>query len=365
MRADRLAMAAPRYAVGVLVAAVGAAACDNSNGATALSGTPTDGGVLDGASDATAWRDAPSMAEVTGAQASDMASTQSVQSDETEASVPQVASFAWLRFANWSPDSPSVDFCVAPHGTAAFIGPIFSSILGDSGSPAATLEADAGAPGEFPLVSAYVPMAPATYDVRAVVLGAANCAAAVAPDATGLPPAAAGAYVTVALVGEAQPAGGAPSLRFALFHDDLAPGSSTSVQVRFINASPSVAQADFGTGAVPSFKPLFLGVPFGQASTPLEAQIPDAAAPLVDSNGYVSISAPSGSGVTLSAYPSTANALLQESGAVPAARRAAWAPAARNVITVVLVGETSPGAQSSLLQCVDNAGLTGSLSDCK
>ncbi len=32
-----------------------------------------------------------------------------------------------LRFANWSPDAPAADFCIAPHGTTAFQGPLLAS----------------------------------------------------------------------------------------------------------------------------------------------------------------------------------------------------------------------------------------------
>src|ERR1700722_7569004 len=40
---------------------------------------------------------------------------------EPEGGTPTLA---LLRAANWSADSPSVDFCLAPHGTGAFRGPI-------------------------------------------------------------------------------------------------------------------------------------------------------------------------------------------------------------------------------------------------
>src|SRR6202030_1440041 len=50
---------------------------------------------------------------------------------------PPPLPFALVRVANWSPDAPGVDFCLAPHGTTAFVGPLLGtqSALLDAAAP--------------------------------------------------------------------------------------------------------------------------------------------------------------------------------------------------------------------------------------
>ena len=247
-----------------------------------------------------------------------------------------------VRFANWSPDSPAVDVCVAPHGTTAFMGPVVAGL--DTAADSAVV----GLP--FPNASAYVDLSPGQYDARFVVAGATSCATGVGADATALPTLKAGSVTTMALVGEASPSGGDPGLQTVALSDDV---SATAVALRFINASPAISPADLGTGKLASsnFVPLFDAVGFGQASKPQDA--PDASAG-VDMFGYRSSEALSN--ITLSAHPS--------GGATDSVSAGGLSAAMGSVLTVTLIGGTSSGIAAQLLVCIDNAGTVGALSNC-
>lgn len=253
---------------------------------------------------------------------------------------------ALLRVANWSPDSPAIDACIAPRGTTVFQGPIAATLaaasLGDAGAAAVS----------FPLVTAYIPVAPGQYDVRFVAAGAGSCAVGIARDATALAALAAGDAATVALLGELSPTGGDPGLRVVGFLDDTS--SNGGVALRVINAAPSLSLVDVGTGNVAKFKPFFLGLPFGQASGKPQALGPDATAPTVNANGYLKMQPLSG--VTLSAHPPNATTDTVVTTGLSAA--------SGSVLTVALVGGTSAGVAARLLECVDNAGTVGPLSNC-
>jgi hypothetical protein len=256
---------------------------------------------------------------------------------------------SFLRVANWSPDAPAVDFCIAPHGTASFRGPIAHALA---------VSRDASAtPLTFPLVSAYEPVDPGAYDVRIVAYGAPNCSVGIRQDTQTLPALAAGAFGTIALVGELQPAGSDQPIEVVAFKDTTTAGSGISV--RFINASPAFGSLDVGKGTMLGFQPFFKGIAFGTASTPQElpmASAPDASTPAVDGNGYMAISKLSNT--TLSARDPT-----QGTDAVTASVTAAGG----SVLTMVFVGgtlATMPPSPPGLLECVDNAGRVGELSSC-
>jgi uncharacterized protein DUF4397 len=263
----------------------------------------------------------------------------SAQDGADSALIPPVV-VSLVRFANWSPDSPAVDACVAPHGTGAFMGPIV-----------APLElADSSATGmSFPTVSAYVDLSPGQYDVRFVVAGAMDCQTGIGPDGT-TPTLIVGSVMTMALLGDSNPMGGDQDLQIAAFSDDI---DTSQVALRFINASPSVPSADFGTGALGSsnFAPLFVNVPFGTASNAQDAV--DAAEP-VDLLGYVSSGALAS--VTLSAHTHGAQ--------VDSVVAMGFSAASGSVVTVALVGVTSSGIPTRLVECVDNAGSANGLSNC-
>jgi hypothetical protein len=333
-------------------------------------GGPAAVSPADAASDALALADgAPSdaaslstTADATGAQSSAGSgvgtdASPSAAEDATAQSV--TAPVSWLRFANWSPDAPGVDFCIASHGTGAFTGPVVAALAAatDAGTDITTSDGGIEQLLAFPLVSAYLPLTPGGYDVRVVVSGATNCNAPIGLDTTNLPVLATNAQTTVALVGEEQPSGGGPGLQLVAFTDDLF-ASTTGIAMRFINASPALAEGDVGKGAEPKFTPYFIGVPFGHASTAIEAQIGDATPPFVDNNGYAAIGAMSEA--TVSVYTTGTESTARS----PYATSSSWVAAAGAVVTVVVIGGTAAGAPLQLLQCADNAATVGVLGDC-
>lgn len=250
-----------------------------------------------------------------------------------------------LRVANWSPGAPAVDACLAPHGTGTFTGPVVAALAASEDASTHALA--------FPSVSAYIEMTPGQYDVRFVVGGATSCAVGVVGDATLLPSVAAGAAETVALMGEANPTGGDAPLRVVGFLDDV---SASAVALRFVNAAPSVPNLDVGMGTLAStnFAALFTGIPFGQHGSAQEAPSTDASMPNVDGNGYVSLKTLSGA--TLSAHAHGASVDLVSTTGVTAT--------SGSVLTIAVVAESSSGAPASLIECVDNSGTVGPLSNC-
>jgi hypothetical protein len=103
---------------------------------------------------------------------------------------PSPMNQAQIRVAHVSPEAPAVDFCLAPHGTASFAGPI----LAGAGRAAGL---------SYGTVSRYFAVDAGDYDVRLVAPGAADCKAPLAglDDFTRLPAVEAGAAVTVATEG--------------------------------------------------------------------------------------------------------------------------------------------------------------------
>jgi len=283
-----------------------------------------------------------------------------------------VAAIAGLRLANFSPNAPLVDFCVAPRGTTAFRGPLLAALAGalaDAGTPV-----DASVPGlGFPQVSAYVITKPGAYDARLVVAGAADCSTGIVPDLTTLPVLGSGGFATVALLGEAQP----PSLELVGLVDDatqsVPDGGSAKLYMRFLHAAPGQPAVDLEldtTGKGP--KPLFHAVPYGRASS-ADASTPDAGLK-VDTNGYLATSALSHStcssinDVTCPQLSVVQTGQEESDGAAPLAT-GTIAAAAGAVITVAFVGDSVPsdggtGAPFAVLECVDNAATVGLFGSC-
>ena len=247
-----------------------------------------------------------------------------------------------------------MDLCLAPHGTKAFEGPLL-------GSRAAQLDdaglVDAGAPAvPFPDVTAYFLVAVGQYDARLVVAGAPDCnSSSIGADATGLPPLATGAAMTVALMGDP---GGTPGLGLVGFLD-ATNASGSNVTIRFINAAPGIASADFGQFFQNvSFIPTFTSVAYGEAGT-VDGLTPDAVAPVSETYAQWQPA----SQATFAATPAsgTSNAMIL-TGEVTLAGGA--------VITMVLVPPppgtvTTSGLPGALLECVDNAGVVGLLGNCQ
>jgi hypothetical protein len=338
----------------VPVAGAGDASVSASGDASVVSDAATLDGPREGPSanvllDGTVSADAGSDSPVQNAgSGSNVDASSEAAASVIDAGPPTVA---LLRIANWSPDSPPVDACTSPHGAAAFSGPVIAALAASS---------DAGAPASlaFPFVSAYLVVAPGQYDVRIVAGGALDCSVGIGPDQTSLPALAAGASETVALVGEASPTGADPPLQLVGLLDDVS--SSAPVAMRCFNAAPALPRIDFGTGtlAAATYKPLFQSVPFGHASNVQEAApTADASVPAVDARGYETIK--SLSNATLSAHLSMAG--------TDAISSAGFYAASGSILTIAIVDGTSAETPPTpkLLECVDNAGTVGSVSNCQ
>ncbi|HEY6460205.1 MAG TPA: DUF4397 domain-containing protein, partial [Polyangiaceae bacterium] len=209
---------------------------------------------------------------------------------------------AFVRLAQTSPDAPSLDVCVAPHGSGAFDGPLLAklaaSLAGDAGA-----SPDAAAAGlAYAQVSAYVPLDPAAYDVRVIAAGSPCASFPLVPDRTDLPALDAGSYTTLLVAGEiAAGDAGAPMALTALLDDSALPGGGALL--RAINAAPGQPLLDFGLGAAATWLPVLTNVAFGAASAqtaPGEGS--------VDANGYVPAAPTGPDGQTFSARVSTTDA---------------------------------------------------------
>jgi hypothetical protein len=354
---------APAFATTAL--ALGAlCACGHSHGATATAdgGALGESGVEMGAAD-----DASTGNDAGGASGGD-------------AALPSVAG---VRLAIWAASPlPAVDFCVAPHGTTAFIGPMLHGLAAqaDSGGD------DAGVVEglTYPLVSSYFSVPVGQYDARVVAAGAGDCRVGVFPDAADAFTVGPGGTETIALLDDDAPDAGALGVRITAFGDDGAGGDLSSVSdadvpvqgrplIRFINASPSEPLVDLGVGLdsnPPSYTTIFLGVAFGQHSTLSETTLTPAD---TDDQGYLSFAS-----ITGKVVPATGTAPAQLTGATFGARRtrtdtmlatATFFGSPGAVITLALVpiasGSTDAGSTGSqILICFDSGGTGGSLSTC-
>ncbi|HEY1694423.1 MAG TPA: DUF4397 domain-containing protein [Polyangiaceae bacterium] len=260
---------------------------------------------------------------------------------------------AFVRIAQASPDAPSLDVCVAPHGSGSFEGPLLAqlavSLAGDAGAPA-----DAAAPGlAYAQVSAYVALDPGAYDVRVVAAGNPCASLPLLPDRTDLPALAAGTYATLLLAGEtATGDAGAPIGLTALFDDATLPGGGALL--RAVNAAPEEPLLDFGLGEAATWLPVLTNVGFGAASAqtaPGEGS--------VDANGYVPAdpTAPGGQAFSARVSSSDAGTNFASAGSVAIDLGA--------IATLVAIGRAGDAAHPpALLVCIDDAPAGGLLADC-
>jgi hypothetical protein len=269
---------------------------------------------------------------------------------EAEASTPTT----YIRFANWSPDAPTAgyDFCLTPHGTTNWQGPVLGTELGDAG-----ILGDGGTSAiQTPWVTAYFGVDPAQYDVAVVAAGATSCASPLTT-ANSLPSLADGAFTTIAILGDTNVSGSDKALYVAAFPDDST-APSGGAALRFINAAPDLAAVDFGTGsnasgASTAFQAVFTNVAFGAAGSQAGSD-----AGTVDSNGYIAVAPVAG--VELSAH-------VSQGGTGDTATASSQSLSAGSITTMVLVngknGETMPPPQ--FLVCTsDGQSSTSLLSPC-
>lgn len=268
---------------------------------------------------------------------------------------------ASLRFANFSPDAPEVDFCVAPHGTTAFQGPLvagLATLLTSQGTAV-----DAGTPGVgYPGVSSYVSVPAVEYDVRMVVAGSPDCSSPLpAMGGMGTLALAPGGFGTIAAVGEASPVASGPPLQIVTLSDDTLPAGSEAgapkLYIRFLHASPVEPALDFAVGSTTEFTQ----VVFGKTSRVIGADAGPDAGPKVDNGGYTTRAAIAPK-TAVNLYPSGMPA------AGPVLARFSAGANTGAILTFVLIGESavvdSGAPPLQLLQCIDNGATTGLTSTC-
>ncbi len=267
------------------------AACGSSNGGNTGGNGGHGGHAAGGAAASSAGAGGTGAAPLAdaatdGGAATDAGASTDAVSDGVDAALGPTL----VRIAHLAPDLPPIDFCVAPHGTGAFQGPL----LGQQANP----DGGGGGSVSYGQIGAYLPVDPGAYDVRLVSGGATSCstgqtdagpdaAAAInAPavaDVTDLGAFLAGAHVTLLVAGVRAPTGGDATLAVKALSDDTSLASAAALRV--VNAIPSLPAADFGFGSFAGgWLPLFTDVPFGAAGTKAG---PSNGAP--DANGYLAL----------------------------------------------------------------------------
>jgi hypothetical protein len=311
-------------------AAFGAAACGNGDDA---SSPPVATVVAEAGADASKSPDATTAPD---------AATDSGTAIAPDAPLPALTTRALLRMANWSADSPAVDFCMAPHGTAAFQGPVL-------GTDAASID-DAGIDAgsgtlPFPQISAYLLVDPGQYDIRVVAGGAVDCSTGIVQDATNLPALAPGGLETVALLGANNPQPGELPLKVVGFTDELKNTLMDALLIRVINADVDVPQVQVGELDM-YFTPFTAAVSPGSSSAVVDH--------MADSNGYVTVIPFTGETIAARAVVTT----LFDAGPQTILATAQNISLANGLtVTFVVVGPSGQpgGGSAQLLECVDTA----------
>nr|HEX4316766.1 DUF4397 domain-containing protein [Kofleriaceae bacterium] len=236
---------------------------------------------------------------------------------------------AHVRVAHLSPDAPAVDFCIAPHGTTTFIGPVLATNGGADGL-------------SYGNVTKYLDLAPQQYDVRLVAPGAADCTTPLGglADFTDLPELPAGSTATIAAEGLVALTGGSPFHLAAYLDDDsVAVGNA---KLRFIHASPGTPAVDVGTGGGVIFSSVFSDVAFGDTAA--------------SGNGYITTPPLANVEISARVHGQATDALSITPASLPAGA----------IATAFAIGQVgSSTAPLRVLLCDDNAAPTGLLSQCQ
>ncbi|HEY1547673.1 MAG TPA: DUF4397 domain-containing protein [Kofleriaceae bacterium] len=245
----------------------------------------------------------------------------------TAPSPPETAT-AQVRVAHLSPDAPNIDFCVAPHGTATFTGPILATNGHMTGLP-------------YGAVTKYFELPAEQYDVRLVGPGLADCSTPIGnvPDFTELPAIDAGASITIGAEGLVAFGSTTPfDLHVYVDQTDVADGSAA---LRFIHASPGTPAVDVGVGGGVLFTSLFSDISFGGASG-------------ID-GGYITTAPIDGAELSARPHGTFQDALSIDPASLPA----------NAIATAFAIGElSSTTTPLRVLLCVDNAAPVGLLTSC-
>jgi len=245
----------------------------------------------------------------------------------TAPSPPDAAS-AQVRVAHLSPDAPNIDFCVAPHGTTTFTGPILSTNGHMTGLP-------------YGAVTKYFELPADQYDVRLVGPGLADCSTPIGnvPDFTDLPPIEAGDSITIGAEGLVAFGSTNPfDLHVYVDQTSVADGSAA---LRFIHASPGTPAVDVGIGGGVLFTSLFSDISFGGASG--------------ITGGYITTAPIVGAEISARPHGTFQDALSIDPASLPA----------NAIATAFAIGElSSTTSPLRVLLCVDNAAPVGLLTSC-
>jgi hypothetical protein len=237
---------------------------------------------------------------------------------------------ALVRVAHLSPDAPAVDFCVAPHGTGLFDGPVMES-LGVAGGLA------------YQGVTTYLEVDEGRYDVRLVAADATSCATGLLPDVTELPTLTSGLSATIAAVGELTPEGDAAAFAVTALVDE-ASVMTGKAKLRFVHASSDTPNVDVGLGSGGDFTPVFTDIPFGgiEAGTGF-------------TNGYVEVDPLVDATISARATGTTDDAIVLEGIDLPAGA----------IATAFAIGNVDGSPEPlRVLVCVDNGAPQGAYTPC-
>ena len=235
---------------------------------------------------------------------------------------------AHVRVAHLSPDAPNVDFCVAPHGTADFTGPLLTINGHLTGLP-------------YGNVTKYFDLDSDQYDVRLVAPGAADCTTALGglPDFTNLPPLEPEVSATIGAEGLVAFGSTTPFTLKAYLDDTTV--DANKAKLRFIHASPGTPAVDIGLGGGALFSSVFSDISYGNAA---------AAA-----NGYVTTDALAGAEISARAHGALQDALAIKPAALPAG-------AIATAYAIGMIGNATTPLR--VLLCTDNAPPAGLLTPC-
>ncbi len=238
------------------------------------------------------------------------------------------AGTAHVRVAHLSPDAPNVDFCVAPHGTSSFDGPILASNGHMTGLP-------------YGNVTKYFDLPADQYDVRLVGPGLGDCSTSLGglPDFTDLPALDADVSATIGAEGLVDFGSSTPFALHAYIDDTTVAAGSAAL--RFIHASPGTPAVDVGIGGGVLFTSLFSDVSFGG-----EAGI---------ANGYITTGPIAGAEISARPHGTFQDALSIDPASLPA-------NAIASAYAIGIIGSTTTPLR--VLLCVDNAPPVGLLTSC-
>jgi hypothetical protein len=261
---------------------------------------------------------------------------------DTDEGVSPASTAASLRIGQLSPDSSSLDACVAPTGTTNWIGGL--PLLEQHGLPGGVA---------YGAMSSYIVLQSGHFDIRVVAGSSNSCATPLIADTHDvfLAPA---SVQTIVTTGLSLP-GAATPLRLSGYFDDTSVANNQAA-FRYIQASPTASPVTVALGAGPTATTLFTDVSYPNFGTGTN----------VDKNGYLAI-APLGAGAQMSVSTNTVGAAAKVT-LVTTLANPPGVPANTARTAFQIGGNSDAPVQAPMIfLCADNAGPSPSnaaLSDC-